>query len=275
MIFSLSSLLDFFLEDRGVRVVEESTQQELLPRDPTLQVRPRLREKQTLRHDRKASFSLDLLEYDGDVCLRRHHNVAEIWQKTSNTMCTVLMVAACFPEEQVNVQAELDAAIGRHRGSLVPYRNAMVLIISALNHRPSPTNNPFLACKHSSLRWRPPVPDGLAHRTIKDVIWLGPRYTATFGDQCASRCQGSSGHCLGSICRDPDVFPEPDTLNPQRWIDVQGSLRDDIKLFVFGFGRRVCPGQHVASRSVFITALLILWAFKLTLDPMKPLQDMG
>jgi len=28
-------------------------------------------------------------------------------------------------------------------------------------------------------------------------------------------------------------------------------------------------------RSVFITTLLILWAYKLTLDPTKPLEDMG
>jgi hypothetical protein len=28
-------------------------------------------------------------------------------------------------------------------------------------------------------------------------------------------------------------------------------------------------------RSVFITSVLILWAFQLTLDPTKPLDDMG
>ncbi|KAG1852430.1 hypothetical protein DFJ58DRAFT_661261, partial [Suillus subalutaceus] len=64
---------------------------------------------------------------------------------------------------------------------------------------------------------------------------------------------------------DPDVFPEADAFKPRRWIDGQGSLRDDIKSFVFGFGRR----------SVLITAVLILWAFKVTLDPTKPFEDMG
>ncbi|KAG1777843.1 cytochrome P450 [Suillus placidus] len=94
-----------------------------------------------------------------------------------------------------------------------------------------------------------------------------------------------------SISRDPDVYPEPYAFKPQRWIDEQGGLRDDLNFFVYGFGRRsvpfsshpflddipfsVCPGQHIANRSVFITTLLILWAYKLTLDPMKPLEDMG
>ncbi|KAG2033763.1 cytochrome P450 [Suillus americanus] len=169
---------------------------------------------------------------------------------TSNTMCTVLMAAACFPEEQAIVQAELDAVIGRHRAPTFADQKSL------------PRLQAFIS---EALRWRPPVPDGLAHQTIKDVIWENyciPAGTTVYGN-------------IWSICQDPDVFPEPDMFKPQRWIDDQGILRDDIKLFVFGFGRRVCPGQHVASRSVFITALLILWAFKLTLDPTKPLQDMG
>ncbi|KAG0707632.1 cytochrome P450 [Suillus ampliporus] len=81
-----------------------------------------------------------------------------------------------------------------------------------------------------------------------------------------------------SICRDPEVYPEPEAFKPQRWIDDQGHLRDDLTNFGFGFGRRqayVCPGQYLANRSVFINALLILWAFRLTMDPTKPLDDMA
>jgi hypothetical protein len=37
--------------------------------------------------------------------------VAEIRCQTSGAICTVLMAAACFPEEQAEVQAELDAVI--------------------------------------------------------------------------------------------------------------------------------------------------------------------
>ncbi|KAG1813848.1 uncharacterized protein BJ212DRAFT_1300744 [Suillus subaureus] len=36
-----------------------------------------------------------------------------------------------------------------------------------------------------------------------------------------------------------------------------------------------CPGQYVADRSAFISAVLIPWVFQLTLDPTKPLGDMG
>ncbi|KAG1832256.1 cytochrome P450, partial [Suillus subluteus] len=119
--------------------------------------------------------------------------VAKIRRKTSATICTVLMAAAYFPEEQAKVQAELDAVIGRHRAR-----------------------------------------------------------TTLFGNHW-------------SISRDPDVYPEPDVFKPQRWIDDQGHLRNDLKLFVFGFGRGF----------VFINSLLIIWAFQLTLDPTMPLDDMG
>ncbi|KAG1875751.1 cytochrome P450 [Suillus subluteus] len=172
---------------------------------------------------------------------------------TSASICTVLMAAACFTEEQAKVQAELDAVIGRHRAPTFADQGSL------------PRLQAFIS---EALRWRPVIPSGLPHRTTKDVIWASdenyciPAGTTVFGDHW-------------SISQDPDVYPEPYAFKPQRWIDEQGGLRDDLKLFAYGFGRRVCPGQHVANRSVFISTLLTLWAYKLTLDPTKLLEDMG
>ncbi|KAG1888059.1 cytochrome P450 [Suillus subluteus] len=170
---------------------------------------------------------------------------------TSAAISTVLMAAACFPEEQAQVQAELDAVIGRHRVPTFADQDSL------------PRLQAFI---FEALRWRPPLPTGaLAHRTTHDVIWENyriPAGTTLFGN-------------LWSISRDPDVYPEPDAFKPQRWIDDQYRLKDDLKFFVYGFGRRVCPGQHVANRSVFINSLLTMWAFQLTLDPAGPLDDMG
>ncbi|KAG0695265.1 cytochrome P450 [Suillus ampliporus] len=169
---------------------------------------------------------------------------------TAAAICTVFMAAACFPEEQAKVQAELDAVIGRHRAPTFADQKSL------------PCLQAFIS---EVLRWRPPSPVGLAHRTMKDVIWENyciPEGTTVFGSAWA-------------ISRDPEAYPEPHMFKPQRWIDGQGCLRDDIKLFIYGYGRRICPGQHVADRSIFITSLLILWAFRLTLDPTKPLDDMG
>ncbi|KAG1904597.1 cytochrome P450 [Suillus fuscotomentosus] len=166
-------------------------------------------------------------------------------------ICAVLLAAARFPEEQAKVQAELDAVIGRRQAPTFADQESL------------PRLQAFIS---EALRWRPPVPNGaLAHRTTHDVVWENyciPAGTTLHAD-------------LWSISRDPDVYPEPEEFKPQRWIDDQGRLSDDLKFFVYGFGRRVCPGQHVANRSVFINSLLILWAFRLTLDPTKPLNDIG
>ncbi|KAG1858019.1 cytochrome P450 [Suillus subalutaceus] len=169
---------------------------------------------------------------------------------TSVAICTVLMAAAHFPEEQAKVQAELDAVIGRERAPTFADKPSL------------PRLEAFIS---EAFRWRPLAPEGVPHRTTEDVIWENyciPAGTTVIGNHWA-------------ISRDPEVYPEPDAFKPQRWIDDQGGLRDDLKFFVFGFGRRVCPGQHVANRSVFINSLLILWAFQLSLDPTKPQDDMG
>ncbi|KAG0694198.1 cytochrome P450 [Suillus ampliporus] len=169
---------------------------------------------------------------------------------TSVTICTVLMAAACFPEEQAIVEAELDAVIGRHRAPTFADQECL------------PRLHAFIS---EALRWRPVIPRGFPHRTSKDVIWENyciPAGTTVFGNHWA-------------ISRDPEIYPEPHAFKPQRWIDDQGRLRDDLNNFAYGFGRRVCPGQHVANRSVLLSSLLILWAFRLAVDPTKPLDDMG
>ncbi|KAG2095462.1 uncharacterized protein F5147DRAFT_718405 [Suillus discolor] len=56
----------------------------------------------------------------------------------------------------------------------------------------------------------------------------------------------------------PLVFPEPYTFNPQRWIDDTCRVHGDIQFLTFGFGRRVCHGQHVTNQSVFINTDLVL-----------------
>ncbi|KAG1725073.1 cytochrome P450 [Suillus paluster] len=171
-------------------------------------------------------------------------------ETTSMAICTVLMAAACFPEEQAKVQAELDAIVGRHRAP------------TFAEYRSLPRLHAFMS---EALRWRPLAPSGVAHRTTQDVIWGSyciPAGTTVVADHW-------------SISRDSDVFPEPEVFKPERWINDQGRVRDDLKFFVYGFGRRVCPGQEVANRSLFINSLLVLWAFQMTLDPTKPLNDMG
>ncbi|KAF9230689.1 cytochrome P450, partial [Melanogaster broomeanus] len=51
------------------------------------------------------------------------------------------------------------------------------------------------------------------------------------------------------VSRDPEMFPDPETFDINRWIDQAGNL-NDLKAYSFGFGRRICPGLNLANRSV-------------------------
>lgn len=67
-----------------------------------------------------------------------------------------------------------------------------------------------------------------------------------------------------SITRDPDVYPEPEVFKPERFLDPNGTLRDDTApTSVFGFGKRVCPGRHYVDATLFIVAATVLSAFRI------------
>ncbi|KAG2099581.1 cytochrome P450 [Suillus discolor] len=161
---------------------------------------------------------------------------------TASAITFMMMAAATHTDAQARVQEELDNVVGRTR--LPTFADQEML----------PQVTAFIL---ESLRWRPVTLGGFAHRATKDIIWnnyLIPAGATVIGNHWA-------------IANDPEVFPEPHRFNPQRWIDDAGRVRGDLKFFTFGFGRRVCPGQHVANRSVFINTALILWAFRLSENP--------
>ena len=65
------------------------------------------------------------------------------------------------------------------------------------------------------------------------------------------------------MLHDEDVFPEPDSFRPERFLATDGSLRDDIPypIEAFGFGRRICPGRFFAHDLMWITIANILAVF--------------
>ncbi|KAG1908889.1 cytochrome P450 [Suillus fuscotomentosus] len=171
-------------------------------------------------------------------------------ETTAFTITIIMMAAATHTDAQARVQEELDNVVGRTR--LPTFADQEML----------PQVTAFIL---ESLRWRPVSIGGFAHRATKDMIWrdyLIPAGATVIGNHWA-------------IANDPEVFPEPHKFNPQRWIDDAGRVRSDLRFFTFGFGRRVCPGQYVANRSVFITTALMLWAFRLSENPAAKIDTLA
>ncbi|KIK53850.1 hypothetical protein GYMLUDRAFT_49144 [Collybiopsis luxurians FD-317 M1] len=170
---------------------------------------------------------------------------------SASAISVALMAATCYPETQRVIQEELDNVVGRGRPPTFADQNTL------------PQTMAFV---QESFRWRPVTAGGFPHRATKDVIWqnyLIPKGSTVIGN-------------VWSVGRDPELFPDPEKFDPQRWLvrDEDGNfrLRDDLKSYPFGFGRRVCPGQHMATASTFINLALVLWAFDLTPDAKKPID---
>jgi cytochrome P450 len=66
---------------------------------------------------------------------------------------------------------------------------------------------------------------------------------------------------LRGILHNPDDYPDPDTFNPARYLTSDGVLDPSVRdprTACFGFGRRICPGRHIADASIFATVSTLL-----------------
>lgn len=55
---------------------------------------------------------------------------------------------------------------------------------------------------------------------------------------------------------DPKVYPNPDVFDPERFFGENKQL--DPREACFGWGRRSCPGAHLADSTVFISVAMSL-----------------
>ncbi|KAI0064827.1 cytochrome P450 [Artomyces pyxidatus] len=99
------------------------------------------------------------------------------------------------------------------------------------------------------LRWRTVVPLGIPHVNTEDDVYKGyfiPKGSIIIANAWA-------------ILSDPRIYPDPDEFKPERFLTVDGQPRDDPTLMAaFGFGKRICPGRHLAENTLFIVAASLL-----------------
>jgi cytochrome P450 len=66
------------------------------------------------------------------------------------------------------------------------------------------------------------------------------------------------------MLHNPALYPEPDVFKPERFLNADGSLRDDPTLTsTFGFGKRICPGRHFVDATLFIMAASLFSVFNI------------
>ena len=86
--------------------------------------------------------------------------------------------------------------------------------------------------------------------------------------QCVVRHQIGSRNillsrlCVRAILHNPDSYPDPEVFKPERFLNENGSLRDDSVISTaFGAGKRICPGRHFVDSTLFIVASSVLSVF--------------
>lgn len=68
---------------------------------------------------------------------------------------------------------------------------------------------------------------------------------------------------------DPAVYPQPEVFDPSRFLGSDPA--PDPRNYVFGYGRRICPGKQLADLSVWLTIVRSLAVF----DIKKGVEDTG
>ncbi|PFH49406.1 hypothetical protein AMATHDRAFT_147746 [Amanita thiersii Skay4041] len=106
-----------------------------------------------------------------------------------------------------------------------------------------------------TLRWAPPVPLGLPHSVIEEDHYMGyhiPKGTTVIAN-------------IWAIAHDENIYPDAYSFKPERYLRIDNHEPElDPRKFVFGFGRRVCPGGALfAELSIFLNIVNILNTFVL------------
>ncbi|KAI1814974.1 putative cytochrome P450 oxidoreductase OrdA-like protein [Poronia punctata] len=160
---------------------------------------------------------------------------------------TTVSAIACFylamtlyPEVQKRAQEEIDRVIGRDRVPTLADRE----------------NLPYVdALVKETLRWHPVAPMGLPHQSTEDDVVNGyfiPKGSMLFAN-------------VWHFTHDPEVHPDPLSFKPERFLAEGGHVPEpEPHRFVFGFGRRICPGNMLAERTLYLTVAQSLAVFDIS-----------
>jgi hypothetical protein len=86
-----------------------------------------------------------------------------------------------------------------------------------------------------------------------------------------------------NILRDPVIYPDPDTFNPERFLSKAHAASgksptpeyrpSDPLSTTFGYGRRMCPGRHLADAQLFLTIACMVQTFDVGCDGSTPVPE--
>ncbi|KAI0753687.1 cytochrome P450 [Fomes fomentarius] len=169
-------------------------------------------------------------------------------ETTHGSLASFVLAMVRNPGVLRKAQEELDRVVGPDRlpdfgdRESLPYLNAVL---------------------EELYRWNPTLPLAIPHRVMSDDEYRG--YDIPAGCMMMPNIWG--------MTRNAAHFPDPEEFVPERHLR-EAKLMDAQELpssFIFGFGRRVCPGQAFADASLWLALANIVAAF----DIRKPVDGAG
>ena len=138
------------------------------------------------------------------------------------------------PDVQKKAQKEIDEVIGGERLPNFEDRAKLPYLENIIKE---------------TTRWAPLSPVGVPHASVEDDTYDGmfiPAGSVIYANAWA-------------MCHDETIYRDPDAFNPDRYTPrEQGGAGEPAPEGPFGFGRRVCPGQILATAGVYIMMATIL-----------------
>ncbi|CAE7203775.1 unnamed protein product, partial [Rhizoctonia solani] len=155
---------------------------------------------------------------------------------SSALLQSFFLAMTLYPRVQAKAQAEIDAYL----------TSARVLTIDDREHLPYTQ-----AVISEVTRWHP-VANIVARYTQEDEAvgeYVVPKGTLVLAN-------------LWTMLHDPELYSDPEQFWPDRFLGDKPA--PDPAAYAFGFGRRVCPGLHIAQQSLWITISNILANFDIS-----------
>ncbi|KAG2148110.1 cytochrome P450 [Suillus clintonianus] len=159
---------------------------------------------------------------------------------TVSTIYSLFLAMSLFPDVQKKAQAEIDAVVGPDRLPSFADRDSL----------------PYTeALAKEALRWHAAVPTGFAHCVTEDDIHDG--YYIPKGSLVIPN--------IWFMLNNPETYANPSEFNPERFLANNGKKPEtEPRTICFGFGRRICPGLHLAETSVWMSMAMSLAVFDIS-----------
>ncbi|KAG2141325.1 cytochrome P450 [Suillus clintonianus] len=159
---------------------------------------------------------------------------------TVSAIYSIFLAMTLFPHVQKKAQAEIDAVVGTDRLPSFADRDSLPYIEALVKE---------------VLRWNVVGPTAIPHRVTEDDIHDG--YYIPKGSLVIPN--------IWFMLNDPQTFADPSQFNPERFLDNDGKDPEpEPRTICFGFGRRICPGLHLADASVWISTVMSLAVFDIS-----------